>query len=275
VASISVIVRCKDKADTIEAAFASIRDQTVAAEIVVVDSGSTDGTLDIARRWADRVVEIAPREFSYGRALNVGADAALGDVHAALSAHVTFPHREWLERATEHLARDGVAGASGHVTRADGEVLLEPVDQGFEQWVPTWGFTNTAAAWRADVGREHRFDEAMSACEDKEWAWRVLRAGWRVVIDPWLAVSGIHRRRAGVRDLLRRCSAETRELVLRTDMAPVGARDALSRWWNDVSRDDETPPLLHRLSYFRMTEIAGSYIGSRQAIRRATRAAGR
>ena len=274
-ASISVIVRCRDKADTIAATLACIREQSEPAEIVVVDSGSTDGTLDIARRRADVIVEIAPDDFSYGRALNLGAEAAHGEVHAALSAHVTLPHREWLARATDHLARDGVAGASGHMTRADGEVLLEPVDQGFEQWMPTWGFTNTAAAWRADVWREHRFDEVMSACEDKEWAWRVLRAGWRIAIDPRLAVSGIHRRKAGMRDLLRRCSAESRELVLRTDMPPISARDALSRWWNDVSRDDETPALLHRLSYFRMTEIAGSYIGSRQAIRRAHRAPAR
>jgi rhamnosyltransferase len=275
VAPVSVIVRCRDKADTIEATFACIREQTVPAEIVVVDSGSTDGTLDIARRWADVVVEIPADAFSYGRALNLGADAARGELHAALSAHVTLPHREWLARAIEHLARDGIAGASGHVTRADGEVLLEAVDQGFEQWMPTWGFTNTAAAWRADVWREHRFDEAMSACEDKEWAWRVTRAGWRVAIDPRLAVSGIHRRKAGVRDLLRRCSAESRELVLCTNMEPVGARDALSRWWSDVTRDDETPALLQRLSYFRITEIAGSYIGSRQAVRQAQRAPSR
>jgi rhamnosyltransferase len=275
VTAVSVIVRCRDKADTIEATLASIREQTVPAEIVVVDSGSTDGTLDIARRWADVIVEMRAHEFSYGRALNVGADAARSELHAALSAHVALPHGEWLASAIEHLARDGIAGASGHLMRADGEVLLEPVDQGFAQWIPTWGFTNTAAAWRAEVWREHPFDEAMSACEDKEWAWRVLRAGWRIAIDPRLAVSGLHRRKAGLRDLLRRCSAESRELVLRTDMEPVRARDALSRWWSDVTRDDETPALLQRLSYFRITEIAGSYLGSRQAVRQAQRAASR
>jgi glycosyltransferase involved in cell wall biosynthesis len=269
--SVSVIVRCKDKADTIEATFASIREQTIPSEIVVVDSGSTDGTLAIARRWADRTIEIPPRDFSYGRSLNVGADAADGTVHAAVSAHVTLPHPQWLARAVEHVSRDGVAAASGQVARIDGGVLLEPVYQELEDWMPTWGFANTAAAWRADVWQEHQFDEVMTACEDKEWAWRVLRAGWSVAIDPRLAVSSIHRRRAGIRDLLRRCSAETRELVLRTNTRPVTARDAISRWWGDVTRDEETPALLQRLSYFRMTEIAGSYLGSRQAIRRERR----
>ena len=83
----SVIVRTKDKADTVEATFAALRPQTVPVEVVVVDSGSTDGTLEIARRHADRLVEIPAEAFTFGRALNVGAAAATAPVHFALSAH--------------------------------------------------------------------------------------------------------------------------------------------------------------------------------------------
>jgi rhamnosyltransferase len=265
---ISVIVRCRDKADTIEATFASIRQQTLPAEIVVVDSGSTDATLDIARRWADVIVEIPAHEFSFGRALNIGAAAARGGLHAAVSAHVTLPDPGWLERVAGHLGRDGVGGASGSPDRPDGRVLLEPFYQGLDDWIAGWGFTNTASAWRADVWAQHRFDEEMSAAEDKEWAWRVLRAGWRLAFDPTLVVPGVHRRGAGLRDLLGRCRVETYELVLRTDMPPLGARAAIVRWWRDVVRDEHTPPGLQRLNYFRLVEIAGCYIGSRQATRR-------
>jgi rhamnosyltransferase len=270
--SISVIVRAKDKADTIERTFASIRRQTVQSEIVVVDSGSTDGTLDIARRYADVIVEIPSHEFTFGRALNVGAATASGEFHAAVSAHVALPTDEWLVRTADHLRRDRVAGASGSLDRPGGGILLEPFYQGLEDWHPSWGFTNTAAAWRAEVWRTHPFDEGMSACEDKEWAWRVLRSGWLLAFDPQLVVRGVHRRRAGLRDLLRRCTAESYELVLHTGMQPVTARGAVSRWWSDVVRDEETPPMFQRLSYFRATEIAGSYIGSRQARRHAGRA---
>jgi rhamnosyltransferase len=269
--AVSVIVRCRDKANTIEETFASIRAQTIPSEIVVVDSGSTDGTLDIARRTADVVVEIATGEFSFGRALNVGAEAASGSVHAALSAHTRFARRDWIERAVEHLRHEKVAGASGSLDRPDGGVLLEPFAQGASDWAPSWGYTNTGAAWRASVWREHRFDEEMTASEDKEWAWRVIHAGWRIVLDPFLVVPAGHRRTAGVRDLLRRSSAEARELVLRTGMPPVDARHALWRWWSDVARDEQTPPLLQRLNYFRLTEIVGSYVGSRQALARARR----
>jgi rhamnosyltransferase len=269
---ISVVVRSKNKADTIERTFDSIRRQTVPAEIVVVDSGSTDATIDIARRYADVIVEIPADEFTFGRSLNLGAAAASGDLHAAISAHVAFPSDGWLARAADHLRREGIAGASGSLDRPDGGILLEPFDQGLDDWQPNWGFTNTAAAWRAEAWREHPFDEVMSACEDKEWAWRVLRSGWRLALDPQLVVPGVHRRRAGLRDLLRRCTAESYELVLRTDMPPTTARDAVVRWWSDVVRDEQTPPMFQRLSYFRATEIAGSYIGSWKARRRAERA---
>jgi rhamnosyltransferase len=266
--AVSVIVRCRDKADTIEATFASIRAQTVPSEVVVVDSGSTDGTLEIARSSADVLVEIAPHEFSFGRALNVGAAAAHGTVHAALSAHTRFPRDDWLERALDHLRHDDVAGASGSLDRPDGRPLLEPFYQGAADWVAGWGFSNTAAAWRASVWRDHRFNEDMTASEDKEWAWRVILAGWRIAFDPLLVVPAGHRRGAGVRDLLRRSSAETSELVSHIGMPPVGAREALASWWSEIVRDEQTPPMLQRLNYYRLTEILGSYIGSRQAIPR-------
>ena len=82
----SVIVRCLDSERTIAATFEAIRGQTIEAEIVVVDSGSRDRTLEIAGHWGDRIVELSPAEFSYGRALNRGAQAASGKVHFAVRA---------------------------------------------------------------------------------------------------------------------------------------------------------------------------------------------
>ena len=111
--AVSVIVRARDKASTIEATLRSVRAQTVRAELLVVDSGSTDGTLAIARRYADRVLEIAPHQFSYGGALNLGARAARAPVHAALSAHCVLAHTDWLETGLRHFERPAVGAATG------------------------------------------------------------------------------------------------------------------------------------------------------------------
>src|SRR4051794_10178830 len=98
----SAIVRAKNEAATIERTLALLRGQTVRPEIIVVDSGSTDGTLDIARRLADRVIEIPPERFTFGFALNVGAREAGAPFHFAVSAHC-FPERpDWIKQALSH-----------------------------------------------------------------------------------------------------------------------------------------------------------------------------
>jgi glycosyltransferase involved in cell wall biosynthesis len=62
--AVSVIVRARDEQASIERALVSVRRQTVVAELIVVDSGSVDGTIAIASSLADRVIEMAPERFS-------------------------------------------------------------------------------------------------------------------------------------------------------------------------------------------------------------------
>ena len=109
----SVIVRTRDAAATVERVFRALRAQTVESEILVVDSGSTDGTLDVARRWCDRLLTLSPSDFSFGRALNVGAAAARAPVHFALSAHCWPERTDWIERSLRHYERADAAGTSG------------------------------------------------------------------------------------------------------------------------------------------------------------------
>lgn len=47
-------------------------------EVIVVDSGSTDATVSIARHMGARVIPISKEEFSFGKALNVGCAQAQG-----------------------------------------------------------------------------------------------------------------------------------------------------------------------------------------------------
>ncbi len=48
-------------------------------EIIIVDSGSIDNTLEIAREFGCKIVEIKPEEFRHGRSRNIGIEVASGD----------------------------------------------------------------------------------------------------------------------------------------------------------------------------------------------------
>ena len=66
----------------------------------MIDSGSTDGTVAIASRYADHVVEIPPEEFSYGGTLNLGSRLATTDPFPAR----TPPCREPRSRSAAFLS---------------------------------------------------------------------------------------------------------------------------------------------------------------------------
>src|SRR5689334_2140673 len=81
-------------------------------EVVVVDSGSTDGTPDVARRHGARVVEIPASEFHHGTTRNLGAREARGE-WLVWTTHDAYPDStQWLDRLTRPL-RDGEADLAG------------------------------------------------------------------------------------------------------------------------------------------------------------------
>jgi len=259
----------KNERDLLERCLLSLREQTVPVEIVVVDSGSTDGGLEVAKAHADTLIEIAPSDFTFGGALNTGAEAASGDVHFALSSHCRAERRDWVERALAHYEDERVAGTHGSRIDWERRPLLDVVLQDAELAArhPYWGFSNHASSWRADVWRTHRFDETMPACEDKEWAWRVMDEGWLIAVDPLLEVTKDHRQFAGTRALFHRSVREAEALARGRSMPRRTVLDALRTWWDDVPRDGVYPPLFHRLNYYRAAEIAGRYVGERRARR--------
>jgi glycosyltransferase involved in cell wall biosynthesis len=77
---VSIVIRVRNEAVAIKRTLALIEQQDVRAdEIVVVDSGSSDGTPDIATKFSRvKLVRIRPREFTFGRALNLGIENARG-----------------------------------------------------------------------------------------------------------------------------------------------------------------------------------------------------
>jgi rhamnosyltransferase len=270
-AAASFIIRTKDKAAVLPRALNTVRTQTVPAEIVVVDSGSTDGTLALAQTYADVVVELPPEAFSYGRALNAGAAVASGPVHVALSAHCWLPRRDWLERALAHYEDPLVAAAMGGRSDPAGNPVAGPyVLRGRRDLRPWFGFSNHGSSWRAEAWQEHRFDERLEASEDREWMWRVVDDAHRFVFDPALLVEPSRVRSSNPWHLLNKTRREVRALGEIGALEPLAGAEALRQWWSELPRSGRLPRPLYRLHPNRTARLAGRWLGSRDALARAT-----
>ncbi|MHB8439079.1 MAG: glycosyltransferase family 2 protein [Acidimicrobiales bacterium] len=86
--TVTVVVPTKNAESTLGACLQSIREQTVTCTVVVVDNGSTDATVAIARAGSDRVITTGP-ERSAQR--NVGAAAVPSDVVGFVDADMVLP----------------------------------------------------------------------------------------------------------------------------------------------------------------------------------------
>ena len=97
--SVSVIIRSYNEEKYIGECLSALRAQKFEypVEIIVVDSGSTDTTCQIAINSECNLVNIPKQLFTYGYALNIGAAQANGNILVALSAHCIPKTNNWLD----------------------------------------------------------------------------------------------------------------------------------------------------------------------------------
>ena len=207
---ISIVIPVKDGGSDLVRCLEAIRRQRVDedVEIVVVDSGSSDGSPDRARQRGARVVEITAHEFNHGRTRNLGAGLALGDVLVFTTQDAYACEDDWLGRLVA-AARGGeeVAGAYGRQVPHEGATPPERYfldflygdlprvqrlggrgDVSYEVTL----FSNVNAAMRTDVWSAYPFADDLIMSEDQEWSRRVLRDGYAIVYEPAAAVRHSH-----------------------------------------------------------------------------------
>lgn len=169
-------------------------------EIIVVDSGSTDRSIEIAEKHNAKIISIESRDFTFGYALNIGAKAAAGKYLVTASAHVLPLDNRWLTNIIAPLKENPklaeVYGRqAGHPTSKFSEKMdfirifkLEPIDSS----VPIDYVNHANAAVRKDLWEQYPFDEYLFGLEDVAWSKLITEKGYLIRYEPEAPVYHIH-----------------------------------------------------------------------------------
>ena len=112
---ISVVVPVKNGSDTIESCLQGVLSQTVrdCLEIIVIDSGSADGSCELISKYPVVVHQIAPGEFNHGETRNLGARLAKGEFVVMTVQDARPADPQWIERMLQHFSDPRVAAVCG------------------------------------------------------------------------------------------------------------------------------------------------------------------
>jgi glycosyltransferase involved in cell wall biosynthesis len=196
VADVTIVIRTLNEGLALRRCLESLSGQATPRriEVVVVDSGSTDTTLEVAHAAGASVVPLAGEAFNYGRALNLGISAASAPLVVAFTAHAAAADERWLERLLEPVDRDTrVAGTfsrelpwpTAHPVEAARLAVRFPAVS--RRWelrldpgaVRTVQYSNVAAAARTSLLRACPFPE-LAYGEDRVWAAAVVGEGMAI-----------------------------------------------------------------------------------------------
>ena len=207
---VTIVILTKNAAAYLPETLPAIFGQRVnfEVEVLVIDSGSQDGSLELLKQYPVRLIQIPPESFNHGETRNLGARCAnQSSQYIVFLSHDAVPaNPSWLECLVEPLIADPeVAGAfSRHVPRPEANAsvvrqLVQLTQSGGSQrlvkQMPSNAeefeakkfyyvfFSNTSSILRKSVWEKYPFPKADFA-EDASWAEQVLRAGYKIVFEP-------------------------------------------------------------------------------------------
>jgi rhamnosyltransferase len=206
---ISVLVPSKNGANCIrqclDAVYSQDFDGTV--EVILVDSGSTDGALDIIRQYPVKLYQIPPESFHHARTRNYLASLSSGKYLVYLSQDALPANNQWLRALISNFKDPQVAAVYGrHLpkpgstferkavlasTYGDYKIVKDSTRKN-ELGYRCYHFSTVNAAIRREVWESIHFPEDLPVYEDVSISVELLNKGWRIVYEPSASVYHSH-----------------------------------------------------------------------------------
>jgi rhamnosyltransferase len=201
----SILIPAKDEAlnirNCLDAVFSQVSGKEF--EVILVDSGSTDGTPEIVEGYPVRLYRIPANEFHHARTRNYLASLARGEYLVYLNADAFPTSPLWLNALISNLSDRSVGAAYGrHLPKldcnlerrtvlsaiyGDARIVKEP-SRKQELGYRYYHLSTVNAAIRRDVWESTGFPEELKIFEDVGIAKRILDAGWKIVYEPTATV---------------------------------------------------------------------------------------
>lgn len=189
---ISVVLPAFNAEKYVKEAVQSILDQTfISFELIVIDDGSTDGTLQVLQQLKEldeRVILITRQNRGLVETLNEGIDHARGKWLARMDADdIALPNRferqlQWLGKSDADICGSWVQFCG----TADKRILKHPQSDAANKMELLFGcsFAHPTVMMKTELVRNLRYDKAWEKCEDYDLWERAARAGWKMTNVP-------------------------------------------------------------------------------------------
>lgn len=208
---ISVVIRTYNEEKHIREVLDILSKQTYKNyEIILIDSESTDNTVNIAKEYDVRIVPILKKDFDYSYSSNIGVKEATGDIICFLSGHSVPTYEDYLEETNRVFQNPKVGGCYGEVIALEDGSIYEKIynklgivknkllkkgnDVVLEDNFHKGMLSCSNASIRKSVLVEHPFATELgkNGGEDLEVAYRILKDGMFIAKNPRLLVKHSH-----------------------------------------------------------------------------------
>lgn len=185
-------------------------------EVIIIDSGSKDSTLDIAKRYPVKILQIPAEEFGHGRTRNQGVKIAGGEIIVFLNADAIPKDENWLNSLIANFKND--EKIAGVYSRIYPKANCNPLrsweilnDSSFHnkkriKYIENFDnyyhmnsrnkrrfldFQTISCAIKRDVVFRYPFKDIRFG-EDLEWSKRIMEKGFKIIFEPESTVFHSH-----------------------------------------------------------------------------------